>query len=235
MNDESLVAALERRTLEEMAADKPLADRLRAVADEVRARSPMFADAVEAFVARLQAAEAGAAAPKVGEPLPGFLLPEQNGRLLGLPQVLARGPAIVTFLRGHWCPYCRLTAAALGALNAQAAAAGGSIVAITPESRAYVKMLESESGGGFPILTDMDNGYALSLNLAIWVEESMAALIKSAGWDVARYNGDPSWTLPIPAAFVVDRDGVVRDRHINPDYRERANYEAMAEALAALD
>ncbi|HAH09388.1 MAG TPA: peroxiredoxin [Alphaproteobacteria bacterium] len=230
-----LVEALECKTAAEMAEAKPLAFKLAAIADEVRKLSPTFAEAVDAFVGRLQNAEAGAEAPQIGEQLPEVLLPDQTGKLISLLSVLETGPALVTFLRGHWCPYCRLTAATLGELRDRVQARGGRIVAITPENRTYIRALEADSGGGFPILSDIDNGYALSLNLAVWVEASMAKLIAGAGWNIPQYNGDPSWTLPIPAAFVVDRGGIVRARFVNPDYRLRADYEAMADALAALE
>jgi len=225
---------MEREMDPTMTQDTALADRLRAVADDLRNGDPEFSRAVDAFVERLQTAEAGAEAPQVGEVLPRFVLPDQKGRLVSLEDILQGGPAIVTFLRGHWCPYCRVTASALGELQARAVAAGGRIVAITPESRKYVNMLEADSGGAFAILSDMDNGYALGINLAIWVDEEMARRITAFGLDVPSYNNDPSWTLPIPAAFVVDREGIVRARHVNPDYRERANYESMIAAVADL-
>jgi peroxiredoxin len=230
-----LVEALERKTASELAGDKPLALQLAAIADEVRSLSTEFATAVDAFVGRLLEAEAGGKAPQIGERLPEFLLPDQFGKLTSLQSVLATGPTLVTFLRGHWCPYCRLSAGTLGRLRDQVLARGGRIVAITPENRKYVAMLDADTGGGFPILSDMDNGYALSLNLAIWVEQSMAEMIAGAGWNVPQYNNDASWTLPIPAAFVLDRRGVVKARFVNPDYRLRADYEAMAAALAAIE
>jgi peroxiredoxin len=231
MEKNPLVAALEAKTDSEMAQDKPLAAKLAAVADEVRALSPLFANAVDEFVGRLQKAEAGVQAPQIGDMLPDFVLPDQTGKLMKLSQFLERGRTIVTFLRGHWCPYCRLTAAALGDLNALARSQGWQIVAITPESQKFARMLDADSGGGLPILSDLDNGYALSLNLAIWVDESMSDLIASAGWDIPAYNNDRSWTLPIPAAFSLDTDGRIRARYVNPDYRERADYARMIAAL----
>ncbi len=228
----ALVDALEKTTAVAMASGKPLAERLRMIADQVRELSPEFTLAVETFVGRLIGAEAGAQAPQVGETLPSFVLPDQNGRLVSLEALLADGPLVVAFLRGHWCPYCRITASALGEIAETAERLGARIVAITPESRKFACQLDEDTGGAFPILADLDNGYALSVNLAIWVDEAMSSMIAGAGWDISRYQGNDAWMLPIPALFVLSRDGVVRMRHVNPDYRERADLE---EILASLE
>jgi peroxiredoxin len=235
MTANALVAALEETTEQAMASGKPLAERLRMIADQVRGLSPQFAGAVDAFVGRLIGAEAGANAPAAGETLPGFLLPDQNGRLQSLDALLREGPVVVAFLRGHWCPYCRITAGALGEIAERAQRMGARIVAITPESRKFALMLDADTGGAFPILADHDNGYALSVNLAVWVDEAMSNLIAGAGWDIPLYQGNDAWILPIPSIFVLRRDGVVAMRHVNPDYRERADIEDVLAALEALE
>lgn len=229
----ALVAELEKTTAIAMASGKPLAERLRMIADQVRELSPEFTAAVEAFVGKLKQAEAGGQAPQVGDALPSFVLPDQNGRLVSLDGLLREGPLVVAFLRGHWCPYCRITAAALGEVAAAASEVGARIVAITPESRQYVLKLDEDSSGAFPILADIDNGYALSINLAIWVDEAMSGLIAGAGWDIPSYQGNPAWVLPIPAMFVLDRQGLVVARHVNPDYRERADLTEITAVLRA--
>jgi len=216
-----LVIALEKATERAIALEAPLRERLMIIADEVRNLSTVFAEAVDTFVERLQAAEAGALAPKVDDPLPNFLLPDQSGRLIGLREIVQSGPAVVAFLRGHWCPYCKLTAFALGEIAEAAAQNGARIVAITPENRSYTNRLAEDSGHRFPILTDVDNGYALALNLAVWVDDDMARLILSAGWDVPAYNNSVGWVLPIPATFVVDERAIVTARYVDADYRTR--------------
>ena len=234
MTANSLVAALDATTAEAMASERPLRERLQMIAGHVRERSPQFADAVDVFVQRLSRAEAGAQAPQLGETLPNFILPDQSGRLVSLAALLADGPVVVVFLRGHWCPYCRVTAAALAEIGQTAGELGAQIVAITPESRRFSQRLNVDTGGAFPILADLDNGYALTLNLAIWVDEAMAGLISGAGWDIPEYQGNDAWMLPIPAVFVLDRQGIVVSRHVNPDYRERADIGEVIDALRRL-
>lgn len=229
-----LVTALEKATERAIAMNAPLRERLKVIADEVRSLSTVFAEAVDKFVGRLQAAEAGGTAPQTGDVLPDFLMPDQTGRLVGLAALLDKGPVVVAFLRGHWCPYCQTTAVALSEIADVAAAKGASIVAISPESRKYAQRLSTDSHNRFPILTDIDNGYALALNLAIWVDDDMARLIAGAGWDVPSYQAAKSWLLPIPATFIVDRKGVVVARYVNADYRTRMDVEDILNALDAL-
>jgi peroxiredoxin len=229
-----LVAALDKATVRAIALNAPLRERLKVIADEVRNLSTVFAEAVDEFVRRLQDAEAGRTAPAVGDILPDFLLPEQHGRLVGLAAMLSEGPVIVAFLRGHWCPYCKTTATALGEIAEAAGAKGARIAAISPESRKYSQKLGADSGDRFAILTDVDNGYALALNLAIWVDDDMARLIAGAGWDVPAYQTAQSWVLPIPATFVLDRDGRVAARYVNADYRTRMEIEDILNAVEGL-
>jgi peroxiredoxin len=92
-------------------------------------------------------------------------------------------------------------------------------------------MFKSEGEVQFPILTDIDNGYALSLNLAIWVGEEMQQILESGGRNVPAYQGNQAWVMPIPATFVIASKGVITARFIDPDYRKRM---AVEELLAAL-
>ena len=90
---------------------------------------------------------------------------------------------------------------------------------------------KSESDAAFPVLTDLDNGYALSLNLVIWLGEEMVRFISAAGLDIPKYQGNDSWMVPIPATFVVSRDGRVKARFVDPDYRKRMAIEDLISAL----
>ena len=110
---------------------------------------------------------------------------------------------------------------------------GRQLVAIVPERRKFVAALREESRAPFPVLTDMDNGYALSLDLAIWVGQEMETLIASAGWDMPTYQGNSAWMVPIPATFVVGSDGVITARYLDPDYRLRMETDQLRDALRA--
>ena len=208
-----------------------LAERLDSFAQAVRTLSPPFADGVDRLVTRLQQSGAGQNAPHVGERMPPFHLPDETGRVISLDRLLSKGPVAVTFHRGHWCPYCRLNTKALAQAQTEIEGEGCQIVAIMPDRQQFAEKFKSESKARFPILTDMDNGYALSLNLVIWIGAEMERMISAAGRDIPSYQGNRSWMLPIPATFVVGTDGKVKARFVDPDYRKRMAIEHMIEAL----
>ena len=154
-------------------------------------------------------------------------------RCLGNSRQQRSGARKIAFHRGHWCPYCRLNAVALA--EVQDKLGPTRIVAISAERQAFTRTIKAEAGARFPFLTDFGNGYALSLNLAIWVDEKMCAMIAGAGWDVPTYQGQAPWVLPIPSVFVVGMDGVIRARHVDPDYRRRMEMEDLRAAVSLLD
>lgn len=231
MNEKPFVDLIEQAFVRAHALDAPLNEKLNLVADAVRSISQPFAEAVDRLVNRLQISGAGATAPKPGDPLPAFILPDETGRLISLEEILAKGPAAIVFNRGHWCPYCRINTEALVESQRLVQAEGRQIIAIMPERQQFGRSLKSEANATFPILADIDNGYALSLNLVIWVGEEMQQMIVEAGWDLAAYQGNESWMLPIPATFVVGTDGRVSERFVDPDYRKRMAVEDMVKAL----
>lgn len=211
--------------------EAPLRERLDYLAQKVRALSPTYDAAVEVFVDRLEQAGAGNEAPQVGEPMPGFVLPDDQGHLVSLEQLLEKAPVVVAFHRGHWCPYCRLNA--IGLAEVEADIKPVQIVVISAETQTYTKAIKAEARAGFPFLTDFGNGYALSLNLAIWVDDAMASLIEGSGKDIPQYQGSEGWILPIPSVFVVGQDGMIKARHVDPDYRRRLELDDLRVAARA--
>ena len=231
MAEKSLADALEECTERCRNMSAPLAVRLQTFATDVRTLSPQFAEVVDRMIDRLKDAGAGENAPKPGEPMPDFMLPDQRGHLVSLSQLVEKGPVVIAFHRGHWCPYCRINAAALAAIVGDVRQLGAELVAITPEMERFNAELNSSSTATFPILSDMDNGYALMLNLAFFVGEEKRDAMIAAGWDVTPYQGNKSRSLPIPATFIVGRDGIVQSRFIDPNYRRRMDTDAILAAL----
>jgi peroxiredoxin len=209
----------------------PLAARLQAFADELRRLSPHFAEAVDALVNRLVESDAGATAPKVGEPMPAFLLPDEQGRLVRLNDLLGEGPVAIAFNRGQWCPYCRMNVNALARAEEEVATEHRHIAAIVPDRQKFAMWLKSDAKAPFPLLTDVDNGYAMSLGLAFFVGDEMKHMMVNSGWDPSVSQGTDNWTLPIPATFIVGTDGIVHARSVDPDYRTRMAIDDMLAAL----
>jgi peroxiredoxin len=211
--------------------DAPLSARLSAFADEVRRLDPAFADVVDRTVNRLRQSKAGSPAPSTGDQMPPFVLPDEEGHLVSLTDLLKQGPVVVSFHRGHWCPYCRMSADALAKIDPQVRAAGARLVLITPEVQQFTRKFKADVNASFPILTDLDSGYALELSLAIKIDDEKRVAMTQSGWDIALFQDNQSWTLPIPATFVVGSDGLVKARFVDPDYRKRMETEDLLTAL----
>src|SRR5579859_5407271 len=133
MAEKTFAEILEGVTEQSRMMDAPLAERLKAVADEVGRLSPEFTGIVDRMIARLEANSVGQSAPHPGELMPDFVLPDEAGRLVRLTDLLEKGPVVLSFHRGHWCPYCRLNADALARIAPEVESLGAQIVAISPE------------------------------------------------------------------------------------------------------
>lgn len=215
--------------------DAPLGERLAAYAAAAGKKYPAYGAAVDDLVRRLNEVGGWGRAPGVGEEMPAFLLPDQSGRIVSLSELHADGPVAIMFHRGHWCPYCRMNLHAVARCGDSIAAAGGGVAIVVPERRVYAEALQAEANAKFPVLADMDNGYAMSLNLAIWLGPQIVSLVRRTGVDLPRYQGNDTWTVPIPATFVVGRDGLVKARFIDPDFRKRMNLDDLLAALRGAD
>jgi peroxiredoxin len=206
-----------------------LDEQLQAYAAAGREIFPAYSEAVDRLVVRINENGGGENAPRPGQRMPSFVLPDESGRLVTLPSLIERGPIAVMFFRGHWCPYCRLNARAVIKAYDRIKAMGADVVAIMPETQEYAAKFKSEASAPFPVLTDLDNGYALSLNLAIWLGVEIERLLSYL--DMASFHGNDGWVLPIPATFVVGSDGVVKARFVDPDFRRPMAIEDLFAAL----
>ncbi len=204
-------------------------ERLQAYAAAGREFFPAYGEAVDRLVARIHENGGGENAPRPGDPMPPFILPDETGRLVDLNALLEKGPVAVMFYRGHWCPYCRLNVRAVIQAFDRIKASGGQVVAIMPEIQEFAEKFKSDSKAPFPVLTDLDNGYALSLNLAIWLGTEIQRLLSYQ--DLSDFHGNDGWVLPIPATFVVGRDGLVKARFVDPDFRRRMEIDDLIAAL----
>ena len=231
MSEKSFTQILEETTEQCRTLEAPLAERLQIVANKVRELAPGFADVVDRMVARLASSGVGRGAPEPGEVMPDFLLPDQDGKLVRLSDLTAKGPVVISINRGHWCPYCQLNADALAKIAPDLEALGAQIVAITPELQRYSRELKDYAKAPFPILADVDGAYALEIGLLFWVGDEKRQAMKAGGFDIEPYQGNETWMLPVPATFILGADGRIKARYINPDYRQRMPIEELMTAL----
>jgi peroxiredoxin len=198
-----------------------LNSRLSTYRDRVRRLQPDFARAYDDLIARLGALDRGEVGPRIGERLQEFNLPDENGRLVSLSSMLQHGPVVVSFNRGHWCPYCKLDLRSLSAIYDQVTHLGARIVSIMPDSAQFTSGYAERENLPFPILSDIDLGYSLSLGLIFWVGAEIKRLYEEAGVELEKYHGNGGYFLPMAAKLIVGRDGLVKARQVNVEFRER--------------
>ena len=209
-----------------------LQDRLDAFKAEFIAARPADVRAtMERATAELIASGAASRALKAGDRAPAFTLEAQDGSPVSSADLLASGPLVVSFYRGVWCPYCNMELQALEAARSDFEAAGASLVAISPQNRVNSRKSVRENTLGFPILSDAGNAVAAAFGLRFALPGYLVDLYKSLGNQLPAFNGDDSWTLPLPGRFVIGSDGVVVYAEVNPDYTRRPEPADMLPAI----
>jgi peroxiredoxin len=166
-----------------------------------------------------------------GDIAPDFSLPDAKGGSVTLSALLPQGPTVITFYRGGWCPYCNIQLRAYQAILPEIAAAGASLVAISPQAPDGTLSTAETNALTFHVLSDVGNRVARSFGLVYSLPEELRVALRSVNKALPDINGDDSWELPVPSTYVVTDDGRVTLAHIDVDYTQRLEPE---EILAAL-
>lgn len=191
-------------------------------------------DITDRFVAQMRALDSGGRAPKRNNVFPDFVLPDTKGRHVALADLLGRGPVVLSFFRGRWCPYCQQALQAwhdvIPALEAQ----GGHFVGVSAEVGGLAEDFRCEIAPGAAMLCDIDHGLATALGLAFPVSEEFHQRYVAAGLDLAGIFGNSGRILPITATYVIDSAGIVRYAFVDPDFRLRADPAVVIAVVEAL-
>jgi peroxiredoxin len=172
--------------------------------------------------------------PKAGDRVPDFRLPEAQGGFVRLNDLLAKGPVVLSFYRGGWCPYCNLELRALQKVLPEITELGAEAVAISPQTPDESLSTAEKNEVAFPILSDVGSVMAKAFGIAFDLAEELRPIYARFGHALPDKNGDESWTLPIPATYVIDRDGVVALAFLDVDYRSRLEPADVLTVLRAL-
>jgi peroxiredoxin len=171
---------------------------------------------------------------KAGEVAPSFTLPDSDGRMVSSRELLVHGPLLVTFYRGAWCLFCNLDLAALEGARSELEARGATLVAISPQTPANSRKVQRSKNLGFPILSDKGGALAASFNLRWTLPDYLREIHRQLGADLVAFNGDDSWTLPMPARYVIGQNGVIAYAEVNADYTRRPEPSDMFAVLDTL-
>lgn len=215
------------------AAATSLADQLDALKSS-RRPAPQT-DAVLARAEKEIKAAGGIDGLKIGERAPDFALPDTAGTPFALSGALAKGPVIVVFFRGEWCPYCNLQMRALEKVYPQIRKLGASLLAITPQKQDKSQAQETRKALSFPLLSDTTGDVMRRYRLLYTIPPAMREVyLKKYGLDLEKYNGEGRWELPVTATYIIGRDGAVKAGVTDFDYTKRMEPEDILAALKAL-
>jgi len=183
----------------------------------------------------LIASGAAERALKAGDRAPEFTLKDADGHEVSSRNLLAKEPLVVTSYRGVWCPYCNMDLQALREVLPAIVERSAQLVAISPQTQSNSRKSQRENKVSFPILSDPGNEVAARFGLRFELPDYLIELYRDTFKnDLARINGEPSWTLPMPARYVIGADGVIAYAEVNPDYTRRPDPEELLPVLAAL-
>ncbi|MEB2605511.1 peroxiredoxin-like family protein [Burkholderia cenocepacia] len=204
-----------------------LQDKLDAFRVDFKAGKPPFNappeihPVMERATAELIASGQAGRAIKAGDRAPSFKLKDQDGNDVSSAALLVKGPLVVTFYRGVWCPYCNIELQAINEVLPEVRAYGANVVAISPQTPVNSRKSVRTNELGFPVLSDVNGQTGADFGLRFALPDYLVELYKNLKNDLPAFNNDPSWTLPMPARYVIGQNGIVLYSEVNPDYTRR--------------
>lgn len=160
---------------------------------------------------------------KVGNLAPDFSAKDQEGKTISLKQALQKGPVVILFYRGQWCPYCNKQLSRFSDSISMLTAKGASVLAITPETAENVKKTIEKTKSVFPVVEDQGMAIMKMYKVNFAVDEKTVTKYKGYGIDFDKANGANGANLPVPATYIIGKDGKVKYVFFNTDYRKRAS------------
>lgn len=182
-------------------------------------------------VAELKARHLAGNALRIGAKAPSFVLLDHDGKTVSPADLLRKGRLVISFIRGRWCPFCVGQMEAMNLIGPFIEQAGASLVAISPQTVRQSYFMHDQHKLRFPLLSDAANNAARAFGLTYRVPPSQEAVYRRAFVNLPFTNGDESWELPIPATFIIDRDGTIIYASANENYTERPEPEDVVRML----
>ncbi len=214
-------------------AAKPLAAELTKIRDNFNAKAPEeIKVAFEQGIKDVDALNLSKTGLQIGQTVPDFTLPNTEGGNTTLATELAKGPVVVTFYRGGWCPYCNVQLKAMDSKIKEFDALGTRILAISPQLSHASLTTKKNDVLTFPVLSDVNNKVATSFGIAYEMPKVVTDKIQL---DFADYNGSVNGAkLPLAATYIIGTDGKIAWSYVKSDYRERAEPDDILAALRAM-
>lgn len=190
---------------------------------------------MESATAALKASGIEQTALQVGAAAPELTLPDALGRAVSLRSLWLEGPVVLIFYRGGWCPYCNLELRAWQRKLPELQALGARLVAVSPQTPDNSLSTAEKNELAFPVLSDSSLAAAQAFGVAFTLPAELVELYGRVGNDLPSLNGNGQWVLPLPATYLIDRQGRIVFAHMEADYRERAEPQEVLDALRTLE
>ncbi|SDN51102.1 Peroxiredoxin [Paenibacillus sp. yr247] len=172
---------------------------------------------------------------KEGDKAPNFTLANSLGERVNLYDELAKGPVVLTFYRGSWCPFCNVQLRAYQQLLPEIEKFGGQLIAVTPQSPDNSLSQKEKEELTFQVLSDSNGRVADSYQILFELPDYLQKVFtNSFGLDLTVFNASDRWVLPVPATFIIDKEGIVRRAHVNPDFMKRMESQEIIDQLKKL-
>ncbi|MGJ1447599.1 peroxiredoxin-like family protein [Sphingobacterium spiritivorum] len=209
-----------------------LTEQTAALRAQINAQLPASTvQAFEASVQDLKQRNIEAGVIRTGEKLPDFELPNVANNIISSKQLLSQGKLIIAFFRGIWCPYCNLQIRALNNQLNQVTNKNATLVAISPQSLSHNSNTATQHNLDFDVLTDKDNNYARKLGITFELQDFVKPYYEELGIDLAAFNANNTYELPIPSIFVVDTDHTIIYTFADTDYTNRIDQDLLIAQL----
>ena len=158
---------------------------------------------------------------KAGSKAPDFTLQNAFGKKVSLSKQLKKGPVILVFYRGAWCPFCNMHLHILNKSLPDFKKYGAQLITVTPQTPDKSAGQIKKDNYPFEVLSDLDSRVMKAYNLYYVLDPELVGVYKKHGLDVEAFNGKGRSALPVPGTFVIDQLGVIRGVHADVNYKER--------------
>ena len=192
-------------------------------------------DLMDVTTEKLIAEQLSKHALRVGDKFPAFELPDSEGKQISSTELLAKGPLVLSFYRGGWCPYCNLELRALNNMQQAFADQNAQLIAVSPQLPDESLSTQQQNELAYTVLSDVSNSLSKKCGLVFTLDERLIPVYDQLGLDIPKANGDDSYELPLPATYVIDSQGVIKFAFANEDYTLRAEPLDVLNAVKALN
>ncbi|RBP85388.1 peroxiredoxin [Cytobacillus firmus] len=215
-------------------SNQNLTEQLEVATQQFKANSPIEAQIkIGQMIEELH--KSGIASGKQpGEKAVDFKLTNALGRDVILFEELAKGPVVLVFYRGGWCPFCNMQLKAYQQILPEIQEIGAQLITISPQKPDHSLSLQEKEGLEFQVLSDPNGLVTAKYNLLFDVPQGVKEIMEGIGLNLAEYNNTSKWVLPVPATFMIDESAIIRSTYVNPNFMQRQSPEEILQELKKL-